>query len=208
MTSPENRMAPAVDRLSSRDEPAAVAALATAFAEYPLFPPLCPDVLRRPRVVAAFCRFLFRAAVRAEGAYGTADRSAIICTWPPGREWPSRWSGFRAGGLSLFWQLGWRGSRLLARLESEFDAARRKHVPGPHCYVPLLGVRPEMRGKGLSRAVFGPVFAAADRARVPVYLETMTEPNVAIYTRLGFELVGKSDLTGGLPNWEMVRKLR
>jgi len=54
--------------------------------------------------------------------------------------------------------------------------------------------------------VFGPVFTAADRDRVPVYLETMTEPNVAIYTRLGFELVGKSELTGGLPNWEMVRK--
>ena len=195
-----------VDLLTRRDEPAAVAALAAAFADYPLFPPLCPDAARRPRVVAAFCRFLFRMAVRAGGAYGSVDRSAIICTWPAGTEWPGRWSGFRAGGLSLFWQLGWRGSRLLTRLESEFDAARRKHVPGLHCYVPLLGVRPEMQGRGLSRAAFGRVFAAADRARVPVYLETMTEPNVAIYRRLGFELVGKSELTGGLPNWEMVRR--
>ena len=63
-----------------------------------------------------------------------------------------------------------------------------------------------MQGKGLSRAVFGPVFAAADRARVPVYLETAAPPNVAIYRRLGFELVGESELTGGLPNWEMVRR--
>ena len=199
-------MGPPIDRLTHRDEPVAVATLAAAFANYPLFPPLCPAASRRPRVIAAFCRFLFRVALRAGGAYGSADRSAIICTWPAGMEWPGRWSGFRAGGLSLFWQLGWRSSRLLARLESEFDAARRRHVPGPHCYAPLLGVRPEMQGRGLSRAVLGPVFAAADRDRVPVYLETMTESNVAIYTRLGFELVGKSTLTGGLPNWEMVRK--
>jgi GNAT superfamily N-acetyltransferase len=111
-------------------------------------------------------------------------------------------------GLSVLWRLGWRGSRVLSRLEQGFDAARRRHVPGPHCYVPLLGVRPQMQGRGLSRAVFGPVFAAADRARVPVYLETMTEPNVAIYRRLGFDLVGKSELSGGLPNWEMVRGSR
>jgi GNAT superfamily N-acetyltransferase len=159
-------------------------------------------------VIEAFCRYLFRMAVRAGGAYGTADRAAVICTGPAGREWPSRWSSFRAGGLSLLWHLGWRAGRLLTRLESEFDAARVKHVPGPHCYVPLLGVRPESQGRGLSRAVIGPVFAKADRDRVPVYLETMTEPNVAIYRRLGFELVGKSELTGGLPNWEMVRQPR
>ncbi|HVL14554.1 MAG TPA: hypothetical protein VM529_18420, partial [Gemmata sp.] len=192
--------------LTLRDEPAAVATLAAAFADYPLFAALCPDEARRPRAVAALGRFLFCTAVRANGAYGTADRSAIICTWPAGTEWPGTWSQFRAGGLLLLWELGWRGGRLLTRLEHEFDAARHRHVPGPHCYVPMLGVRPEMQGRGLSRAVFGPVFTAADRDRVPVYLETMTEPNVAIYTRLGFELVGKSQLTGGLPNWEMVRR--
>ena len=76
----------AVDPLTRRDEPAAVAALAAAFADYPLFTSLCPDAARRPRVIAAFCRFLFRMAVRAGGAYGIADRSAVICTWPAGTE--------------------------------------------------------------------------------------------------------------------------
>ena len=82
-----------VDPLTHLDEPAAVASLAAAIADYPLFPPLCPDGARRPRVVASLCRVLFRMAVRAGGAYGTADRSAIICTWLPGHEWPSRWAG-------------------------------------------------------------------------------------------------------------------
>jgi GNAT superfamily N-acetyltransferase len=197
---------PTVDQLTRADEPAAVASLAAAFAEYPLLVLLCPDTKRRPRVVEAFCRFLFRTAVRCDGAFGTADRAAVVCSWPPGSEWPSRWSAIRAGALSFAWRMGFRATQLMTRLESEFDAMREHHVPEPHCYVPLLGVRPEAQGKGLSRAVMQSVFDVADRARVPVYLETVPETNVAIYKKLGFELVGHRELTGGLPNWEFVRR--
>jgi ribosomal protein S18 acetylase RimI-like enzyme len=194
----------AIDRLTRRDEPAALATLTAAFAEYPLFTSLCPDAARRPRVVAAHCRFLFRLAVRAGGAFGTADRAAVVCAWPPGHERPSPWWEVRAGGLSLLWQLGWRGSRCLWQLERGFEAARRRHVPGPHWYVSLVGVRPGEQGRGLGRAVLRSVFDAAERDGVPVYLETRAEANVAIYRRLGFELVGHADL-GGLPCWEFRR---
>jgi GNAT superfamily N-acetyltransferase len=194
-----------IEPLSRRDEPAAVTSLAAAFADYPLFPPLSPDPIRRPRAIDSFCRYLFRMAVRAGGAFGTIDRSAVACAWPPGREWPTTWDQFRSGGLSLLWRLGWRASRLLTELERGFDAARRKHVPGPHWYVSLLGVRAEARGRGLSRAVLAPICEAADRDGVPVYLETMDERNVAIYERLGFALVGQSELAGRLPNWELRR---
>lgn len=197
---------PRIDQLTRADEPAALAALAAAFVEYPLLVLLCPSAKRRPRVTDAFCRFLFRSAVRVGGAFGTSDRAAVVCSWPVGSEWPSWWDTFRAGGLALAWNMGGRATRLLRRLESEFDAARKTHVPGPHCYVPLLGVRPEAQGKGLSRAVMRPVFEAADRARVPIYLETVPEANVAIYKKLGFEQVGYRELTGGLPNWEFVRR--
>jgi GNAT superfamily N-acetyltransferase len=112
----------------------------------------------------------------------------------------------RNGGVPLVWRLGWQAGRWLAQLEREFDAARVAHVPGPHWYVPMLGVRAEVRGKGLSRAALRPVFEAADRDRVPVYLETMTEVNVAIYQKLGFGLRGYRELAGGLPNWELVRE--
>jgi GNAT superfamily N-acetyltransferase len=194
-----------VEELIRKDETAAVATLSAAFAGYPLFPPLCASVERRPHVIVAFCRFLFHMSLRCRGAFAIADRSAVALTWPPGSEWPGRWANLRAGGLSLVWHLGWHASRLLTRLESAFDAARGKHVPGPHWYLPLLGVRPESQGRGLSRAVLQPIFDAADRQRVPVYLETMTEANVAIYRRLGFELKGFTELPEGLPNWEMVR---
>lgn len=196
---------PTTHQLTRRDEAAAVASLVAAFAEYPLFPPLCPDAKRRPQVVAAFCRFLFRMAADGGGAFGSHDRTAVVCAWPPSCEWPGLRRYLRAGGLSFLWQLGWRGTRFLTRMERDFDEARAKHVPGPHWYVQLLGVRPEWQGRGLSRAVLQPIFEAADRDRVPVYLETIPESNVAIYRTLGFTLVGHSKLCGGLPNWELRR---
>src|SRR4051812_34383663 len=122
---------PAIDRLTRRDEPAAVASLAAAFAEYPLLALLCPEAKQRPRVVEAFCRYLFRMSVRCDGAFGTADRVAVACTWPPGSEWPSWWDSLRAGALSLAWRMGQRATRLLTQLESEFDAARVRHVAEP-----------------------------------------------------------------------------
>jgi GNAT superfamily N-acetyltransferase len=195
-----------IDRLTRADEGAAVAALASAFIDYPLLVALCPDAADRPRVTEAFCRYLVRLSLGRGGVYATRDRAAVACTWPVGAEWPSLWAGVRAGGLGLFWRMGWWRSRFLLRLERELDAARRQHVPGPHWYVTLLGVRPEARGKGLSRAVLRPVFEAADRAGVPVYLETVPEANVAIYERLGFALRGHRVLRVGLHNWELVRE--
>lgn len=197
-----------IDRLTRRDEHVAVASLAASFAEYPLLVALCPNAKRRPRVVEAFCRVLFRMSIRCDGVYATPDRAAVVCVWPPGSEWPGSWTILRPGGPSLLWRLGLRGSRLLATLERALDVARIVHVPGPHWYVPLLGVRPEAQGRGLSRAVFQPVFEAADRDRLPIYLETVPEVNVAIYKKLGFELRGHRTLTGGLANWEMVREPR
>jgi GNAT superfamily N-acetyltransferase len=169
---------------------------------------LAPNAKRRLRVVEGFCRVLFRMSVRCDGAFATSDRSAVLCVWPPGWEWPSTWTFLRPGGFSFLWRLGLRSSRLFARIERELDVARIAHVPGPHWYIPLLGVRPDAQGKGLSRAVLRPVFEAADRDKLPIYLETVPEVNVTVYKKLGFELRGNRQLTGGLTNWEMVREPR
>lgn len=198
-----------IDRLERRDEPNAVATLAAAFAQYALFPPLCPEAERRPRVIESFCRFLFRISLKHDGVFATQDCAAVACALPPGSEWPSEWAYVRSGVLSVMWRLGWRNGIWFARLGPAFDSARRKHLGNrPHWYLHLLGVRPEMKGRGLGRAVLQPIFEAADRERVPIYLETFPESNVPIYQKLGFDLLGRSDLPGGLPNWEMARRAR
>jgi GNAT superfamily N-acetyltransferase len=95
------------------------------------------------------------------------------------------------------------------KLGPDFDARREKHMGDrPHWYLHLLGVRPEAQGRGLSRAVLTPMFARADEKKVPIFLETMPQANVPIYEKLGFVLVGRGELHGGLANWEMVREPR
>lgn len=196
----------AVEALTRRDERAAVAALTAAFADYPMLSALCPDPDRRRWAVPAYTRLLFRLSAVAGGAFATADRAAVACALPPGCEWPTAWDFLRAGAASAVWRLGPRGGSRFVRLGPAFDAARIRHVGDrPHWYLHLLGVRPGSQGKGLGRVVLRPMFDAADRDRVPIYLETATEVNVTIYRRLGFELVGQGELPGGIPNWEMVR---
>lgn len=126
-----------IDKLTKADERDAVATLAAAFAEYPLLALLCPNAKRRPRVVEEFCRVLFRMSVRCDAAFGTPDRAAVVCVWPPGHEWPSTWTILRPGGLAFLWQLGLRSTRLLARIERELDVARVQHVPEPHWYIQI-----------------------------------------------------------------------
>jgi ribosomal protein S18 acetylase RimI-like enzyme len=194
-----------VDTLTWSDVPAAVGSLAAAFAEYPLIRVVAPDADRRPRVCEAFCRMLVNYSVGLGAAYATADRAAVACWLPPGREWFSTVRLVRAGGLSLLRRLGWGNLRRFFRITDRIDAERLRLQPTPHWYLDLLGVRPDARGRGLSRVVLGPVFEAADRDRVPCYLETQDEADVAIYRRLGFGLVGEAELAPGLRNWAMRR---
>lgn len=200
---------PAVVQVGLRHTRAATAALTAAFADYDLLRALCPDARRRARVVPAFARMLYRISARTGRAFATADFAAVACGLPPGSEWPTEWHYVRAGALSVVWRMGLRTGWRFLKLGPAFDAARAKHMGDrPHWYLHLLGVRPDAQGKGLSRAVMRPVFDAADRDRVPVFLETATETNVAIYTRMGFELLGFTELPGGFPNWEMAREPR
>ena len=199
----------AVDRLTPRDERAAVASLSAAFANYECLVALCPDQARRRWVTEAFARFLFRLSVRTGVVHATRDRAAIVCALPPGTEWPSEWDYVRYGALSVAWRLRVRSGLWFMRRGAWFDFTRARHMgERPHWYIHLLGVRPEAQGRGLSRAVMRPIFDAADRDRVPVYLETMPEANVAIYERLGFRLAGYTELPGKVPNWELVREPR
>lgn len=64
----------------------------------------------------------------------------------------------------------------------------------PHWYLGVLACRPDRQGHGLASAVIAPVLAAADRARLPVALETGNPPNVGWYTRRGFAVAGEADV--------------
>ena len=82
---------------------------------------------------------------------------------------------------------------------------RGAHLAGPHLYLWVLGVDPEAQGRGIGRALLQDVIGRAEAQRVPVYLETATQANVAMYRRFGFQPFGELDLPSGVHMWQLER---
>jgi len=69
------------------------------------------------------------------------------------------------------------------------------------------GVRPKHQGKGWGGAAICEGLTRARSERLPVYLETAKESNVALYLKLGFKAVGEWDVPEGGPHfWSMLCK--
>jgi GNAT superfamily N-acetyltransferase len=80
------------------------------------------------------------------------------------------------------------------------------HPKEPHDYLFVLGVEPDMQGRGLGKALLTRMSEEAERRNVPCYLETDTETNVRIYTSVGYHVVTDSIAPGsGFRMWTMFR---
>lgn len=100
--------------------------------------------------------------------------------------------------------------RSVPRLMRFMNGVSKLHPAQPYWYLEVVGVEPGARGLGIGTRLLEPVLARADEAGQPCYLETMTERNVAWYRGLGFEVrsAGVSFVSGGPPNWTMLRPPR
>jgi len=56
-----------------------------------------------------------------------------------------------------------------------------------HIYLKMVGVRGNAQNKGVGGRMFRPLFGAADSLGVPIYLETESKENEAMYMHYGFE---------------------
>lgn len=82
------------------------------------------------------------------------------------------------------------GDRLGVADEAEAACAPLRPAV-PHVTVATVGVRPDHQGRGIATALIQSAFDIARALGVPVYLETSSESNVALYRRLGFEVIGQ-----------------
>jgi GNAT superfamily N-acetyltransferase len=189
----------------------AAALLARAFREDPGHVHLYPDPAARERALphefAAACRDgIGLGHVQAASAGG---RLAGVAVWlPPGGYPMTIRRQLRVVPDAARLCLASPGS--FARLVRYGSAVERAHPPQPYWYLEVLGVEPALQGLGIGTRLLRPVLDAADRARLPCYLETDTEANVRWYRGRGFE-VRAADLElspGGPPFWTMLRPPR
>jgi ribosomal protein S18 acetylase RimI-like enzyme len=99
------------------------------------------------------------------------------------------------------------GPRALVKYMAADRMLRRMHPKAPHHYLFVLGVEPELQGRGLGSRLLHELCARADRESLPCYLETDKSSSVRLYQRHGFEVErDESEARLGARFWTMLRQ--
>ena len=175
------------------------AALASAFADDPVFGWLIPGRRRRPRLRRFFQLELEHVVLPAGRVWAGEGRGAAL-ELPPGR-WRTPFGAQLAHGPAFTRVFGLRLPHALALLTK----MEHRHLREPHYYIPYVGVAPDAQGHGLGTALLRPTLDRCDRERLPAYLEATSERNAALYARLGFEHLGPFTLGDSPSLWPMRR---
>lgn len=203
---------PRLRALTPADYPQAIAAQVDGFMADPLFTWLVPDASKRVRWIAALMRANIR-MFRHNGLLLAAEspsNGALVAVKP---------GGYPAPMLTQTWAIGaillqsltagfWRERRWQVGLQA-LNLVTKLHVRERHWYLATFSLATKAQSKGYGRALMENLLAAADRDRLPVYLETANPKNLSYYGRFGFAVTQQLDLPfGSPPLWLMLRPAR
>lgn len=181
-----------------------VRTLACAFQDDPALAWLLPDAERRARRLVPFFKVMQAQSQRKGEVVASPGREAASLWYPPGVVKHSALQDLRdnLAMVGVFRTALGRGLKLAEAMYAQHPN------PQPYWYLRYVGVVPEAQGKGWGSAIVRAGIARAARHRCGVLLETATPSNVAIYSRLGFDITSEWDAPEGGPQfWTMVRPL-
>jgi GNAT superfamily N-acetyltransferase len=181
------------------DVPAMVQTLAVAFVDEPGMAWLLPDPVNRYERLLSFFRGVVPGTLRNGLALRSTENAAVTLWRMPGRAHPGRLESL-LGMRHFVRALG----QSTARAQLLSQALREREPDFPYWYLQFAGVAPGAQGKGLGGVA---VRAGLERARaqgMPVYLETFSAANFALYSHLGFTLLGEWDVPDGPHIWAML----
>jgi GNAT superfamily N-acetyltransferase len=69
----------------------------------------------------------------------------------------------------------------------DMEKVIHKYYPKKYCHLYLIGVLREYQGKGYSSEIINNMIERMKDKKIPMYLETSTTKNVAIYSKKGFK---------------------
>jgi GNAT superfamily N-acetyltransferase len=180
--------------------------LARAFFEDPLSVYYLPDPALRAKGLRGFMLAALRYCLAYGEVWTTPSLDGVACWLPPGQTELNTWGFFRTGIGAVSLSIVLRAVGRVRAVETEVDRFHRAVMPGPHCYLMLLGVDPAKQGQGVGSRLIAPQIAQARLSGLSCYLETMTERDVAFYTKNGFTVADQKALAGGrLHVWAMTQ---
>ncbi len=172
--------------------------LALAFQDDPAIAWLVTDPHKRRRILPGFFNVMAAQSHRHGSVIASSEMLAAALIYPSGEVNDSRIrDSLRL--LALFGAALPRGLRMAKAMHAHHP------YPQPHLYLRYLGVAPSAQGQGLGGAIVRKVIRQAADKKQGVLLETAKASNVAIYARLGFDIVSEWDVPGGGPKfWTMI----
>ena len=174
--------------------------LARAFERDPVYRWIVPDDARWQRVAPGLFRELLR-LFASTGMVLTDGDGAGAALWNPPEPRPRSLRESAVFALALCVRLRGATPRL-ARVGGILAAL---HPREPHWYLGVIGVEAERRRRGVGARLMAPILARCDDERLPAYLETAVEANLAFYGKHGFAVIGEATVPGGPKIWAMRR---
>lgn len=84
----------------------------------------------------------------------------------------------------------------LNNTEDCLKEARDKHLGARYLYLDVLAVRPDLQGQGYGGTLLRHLLTCAGNRSAPVFLETSTESNIALYRHYGFSVLETCSIAG------------
>jgi ribosomal protein S18 acetylase RimI-like enzyme len=195
-------------RLEPSDRDAAARVFARSFFDYPLMTHYWPDQERRARYLERYLGWAINYGLRYGGVVTTPELAGIAIWLPPDQTHITTWRYILAGFLPLPVLMGIR--HFSTQTMPSEDLMLQVHgeiMPGPHWYLWAVAVDPDRQGLGIGTALMQPGLERADAQRLPCYVETHDEENMAFYLNRGFDLVRCEPVPGSdLRFWCFVRQ--
>ena len=87
----------------------------------------------------------------------------------------------------------------LAGIGEYFRQMEEFHLDGEAWYLPMVGVDARFQGQGLGARLMNWALARTDERGMPTCLESSNPANVTFYKRLGYEAIGKIQISDDSP---------
>jgi ribosomal protein S18 acetylase RimI-like enzyme len=197
-----------IRKLDPQQKKKASQVVAAAFFNYPMFTFYFPDPQRRTRYLAWYLENVLNCVLRYGEVYTNSEITGMIFTLPPGHTRISNREYVQNGFLFTPILIGFKNFKQSMECEKFVGETQQKLMNNrPHYYLWGLAVDPAHQKEGIGSALLHPVLAKADAQKMPVYLETHDEKNVAYYKKRGFDLIHTARIPKHeLSIWCMVRK--
>ena len=164
--------------------------LSKAFYDDPISVYLIPDISERKAKLKHVYEYVIRYDILYGEVYATSPNLEGIAGWLHSENaYKTVKRQIKSGGPKVISELGMEFYKKSKHIEEFTNLIHKKNTPFKHWYLDQFGVDPNFQGKGHAGVLLKAMFTRSEQERLPIYVATHKEKNVAIYQHYGFKIL-------------------